>query len=61
LSSFCRQLKITASDGKKYNIDCLNQEGINALLLFLPTKEKIAFSDWIKGMSDPIDEPREFG
>lgn len=56
LSPFCRQLKITASDGKKYNTDCLNQEGINTLLLFLPTKEKIAFSDWIKGMSDSIDE-----
>jgi len=56
LSSFCRQLKITASDGKKYSTDCLNQEGINTFLLLLPAKDKLAFSDWIKGMSDPIDE-----
>lgn len=56
LSPFCRQLKITASDGKRYNTDCLNQEGINTLLLFLPAKEKLFFSEWIKGMSDPIDE-----
>ncbi len=56
LSSFCRQLKITAGDGKRYSTDCLNQEGINTLLLLLPVKEKIAFADWIKGMSDPLDE-----
>lgn len=56
LSSFCRQLKMTASDGKQYITDCLNQEGINTLLLILPAKNKIAFSEWIKGMNDPIDE-----
>lgn len=56
LSSFCRQLKMTASDGKMYVTDCLNQEGINTLLLLLPTKEKLNFQAWIKGLNDPIDE-----
>lgn len=56
LSPFCRQLKMTAADGKQYNTDCLNQEGINLLLMLLPTKEKIAFTGWLKGLNDPIDE-----
>lgn len=56
LSSFCRQLKLTASDGKRYENDCLNQQGINRLLLLLPAKSRIQFSDWILGMNNPIDE-----
>lgn len=56
MSSFCRQLKLTATDGKQYDTDCLNQYGINRLLLLLPTKNRIQFSDWILGMNDPIDE-----
>lgn len=56
MSSFCRQLKLTASDGKAYETDCLNQAGINYLLLLLPTKNRSLFTDWIMGMNDPIDE-----
>ena len=54
--SLCRQLKMTAADGKRYDTDCLNQNGINQLLLLLPTKSRLQFSNWIKGMNDPIDE-----
>lgn len=56
LSSFCRQLKITATDGKQYRTDCLNQQGVNAILMRLPGKTRLQFSDWLNGMSDPIDE-----
>lgn len=28
LSTFCRQLKLPSSDGKKYETDCANTEGI---------------------------------
>ena len=56
LSSFCRQLKLTAADGKQYETDCLNQAGINRLLLLLPAKNRNLFSDWIMGMADPVDE-----
>ena len=56
LSTFCRQLKLTAADGKQYETDCLNQAGINQLLMLLPVKNRILFSEWIKGMADPIDE-----
>lgn len=56
LSSLCRKLKLTAADGKQYDTDCLNQDGINRLLLLLPNKNKELFSKWIMGMNDPIDE-----
>lgn len=56
LSSFCRQLKLTAKDGKMYATDCLNQEGIHTFLLLLPTKERFNFQNWIKGLGDPVDE-----
>lgn len=56
LSTFCRQLKMTASDGKLYNVDCLDQVGINTLLNMLPTKVRTQFSDWLKGLMDPVDE-----
>lgn len=56
LSTFCRQLKLTAADGKVYSVDCLNQEGINTLLMLLPSKVKLQFASWINGMMDPIDE-----
>lgn len=56
LSSFCRQLKLTAADGKQYETDCLNQAGINRLLLLLPAKNRVQFSEWIMGMADPVDE-----
>ena len=36
--------------------DCLNQQGVNAILMRLPGKARTQFSDWLKGMSDPIDE-----
>ena len=53
---FCRQLKLTAQDRKKYSTDCINQDGIDLLLMLLPAKSKVLFWDWIKGMNDPIDE-----
>lgn len=56
LFTFCRQLKLTATDSKAYDTDCINQQGINTLILLLPTKDRLTFSKWINGLSDPIDE-----
>jgi cell filamentation protein len=56
LVAFCRQLKLTAEDGKRYNTDCLNENGVKELLLVLPVKKQKPIMDWIKGLSDPIDE-----
>lgn len=56
LSEFCVQLKMTATDGKLYATDCLDADGVNELILALPTKNQAYFADFIKGKSDPIDE-----
>lgn len=56
LSTICRQLKLTASDGKQYVSDVLDNEGIQILLLIIKGKNKLAFSKWIKGLANPIDE-----
>ena len=31
LAAFCTQMKLTASDGKRYLADCLTQSGVDAL------------------------------
>ena len=56
LSQFCGQLKLFASDGKKYISDVINEDGVRLLLTIIPSKYKKQIQDWISGMLDPIDE-----
>ncbi len=56
LSQFCGQLKLYASDGKKYLSDVINENGVKLLLTIIPSKYKKEIQDWIRGMLDPIDE-----
>jgi len=56
LYAVCRQLKLTASDGKRYNTDCLNQNGVKQLLFRIPAKNRKSYIDWLEGLSDPVDE-----
>ena len=37
LSTICRQLKLEASDGKKYETDCANTEGIFRIIQSIPS------------------------
>ncbi len=53
---FCGQLKLYANDGKKYQSDVINEEGVRLLFSIIPSKYKKAIQDWIKGLLDPIDE-----
>lgn len=56
LSQFCGQLKLYASDGKKYLSDVINENGVKLLLTIIPSKYKKEIQDWIQWMLDPIDE-----
>ena len=56
MNTFCRQLKLTSKDGKKYLSDVLNEQGIIELLYLIPSKNNSRVQNWIKGMMDPIDE-----
>ena len=56
LSSICRQLKLTAKDGKKYLTDVIDGGGLNLLMSILPSKKSDAFLKWIKSKGTSIDE-----
>ena len=56
LSSNCRQLKLTAKDGKKYLTDVIDDNGLNLLLAILPSKNSSVFLNWVKLKATSIDE-----
>lgn len=56
LSPFCGQLKLYATDGKKYLSDVINENGVRLLLTIIPSKYKKQIAYWITGMLDPLDE-----
>jgi cell filamentation protein len=56
LSSICRQLKLTAKDGKKYLTDVIDEDGLNLLIGVLPSRKSSAFIKWIKNKGTSIDE-----
>jgi len=56
LSSFCRQLKLYALDGKKYATDVINESGIRLFMTLISTKHKKDLMNWLNGMMDPLDD-----
>ena len=56
LSSICRQLKLTAKDGKKYLTDVIDDDGLNLLMAILPSKKSDVFLKWVKTKGTSIDE-----
>lgn len=52
----CKQLKMTASDGKTYDTDCLSIKGLDVLLDILPRKRRGILKEWLKGNNDPLDK-----
>lgn len=47
LSTNCRQLKIPASDGKKYAMDCANTEGLLRIIMSVPSPKAEPFKMWL--------------
>ena len=47
LSTFCRQLKLESSDGKKYETDCANTEGIFRIIQSIPSYKAEPFKRWL--------------
>ena len=52
----CKQLKLMASDGKRYNTDVINDEMFNSLIVILKSPKKDIFQKWITTVSSSIDE-----
>jgi cell filamentation protein len=55
LGSATNQLKLIASDGKKYNTDLLDSEGITALAKHFPNNKSMKFLDWFLYSDTSID------
>src|SRR3989338_5781763 len=47
LSTFCRQLKLEASDGKKYTTDCANTESMFRIIQSIPSPKAEPFKMWL--------------
>ena len=56
LIAICKQLKLTASDGKKYLTDVVNSDGVNTVIALVPSKSSVVFEKWLNGMGTGIDE-----
>ncbi len=55
LTTVCSQLKLMATDGKKYMTDCFPQDAIEALVKVIPSKNTQAFLDWFTYSDNTID------
>ena len=55
LTTKCRQLKLVASDGKKYATDCFSQDDILDLVRTIPSKKSLPFLDWFTYSDNTID------
>lgn len=49
------QLKLTASDGKKYNTDVISQADVDKLAKTIPNNQATAFLDWFTYNDNTID------
>jgi len=47
LSTICRQLKLESPDGKKYETDCANTEGIFRIIQSIPSPKAEPFKRWL--------------
>lgn len=56
LFAICKQLKLTAKDGKAYLTDVVDENGINTVIALIPSKKSAAFMNWMKNMGTSIDE-----
>ena len=55
LTTNCSQLKMTASDGKRYLTDCLSQQDILVLVEYIPSRHAAKFIKWFTYSDDTID------
>jgi len=47
LSTFCRQLKLESSDGKRYQTDCANTESMFRIIQSIPSPKAEPFKLWL--------------
>ena len=56
LSTICRQLKLTAKDGKRYMTDVIDEDGVTLLIALIPSKKTALFKKWLDALGSSIDD-----
>lgn len=56
LAGMTYQGKLTASDGKAYQSDLLDETGVSETLYLIPLKDRDSLREWVRGGSSPLDE-----
>jgi DNA-damage-inducible protein D len=57
LHTICMQLKLPSADGKKYQTDCANTEGVFRIIMSVPSPHAEPFKIWLAGLGkQAIDE-----
>ncbi|ADP39397.1 hypothetical protein CG394_05155 [Gardnerella vaginalis] len=57
MSTFCRQLKLASSDGKKYETDSADMQGILLIVQSIPSPKSEPFKMWLSTVGkERIDE-----
>lgn len=54
LITICKQLKLTAKDGKSYLTDVVDEEGVNTVIAIISDKKSLIFDKWLKGWVLPL-------
>ena len=52
----CKQLKLSAADGKKYATDVIDEEQLNILIALIKSNRKDIFQKWLASINNSIDE-----
>lgn len=52
----CKQLKLKASDGKRYSTDVIDDEMLNSLMAVLRSPKKEVFQKWLASVGSTLDE-----
>ena len=52
----CKQLKLTAGDGKRYLTDVIDEQELNALIALIRSGKKDIFAKWLSTVGSSIDE-----
>ena len=64
LSTLCVQLKLTSSDGKSYETDCVNTEAAFRVIQSIPSAKADPFKRWLAQVGrervEEIENPRNF-
>ena len=52
----CKQLKLPASDGKKYKTDVIDETTLNSLMAVIRSNKKGVFIKWLTSVNNSVDE-----